>query len=63
MSTVNAIVFLHNKNIRGNTEMKYRTIKDLGKFERFLMIKFSDNLKCINYYNKDTREFIRQVKF
>jgi hypothetical protein len=54
-----AIVFFKDDS----RPVKYRNIKGAEKFERFVMSKFNDNLAAINFYNKETRGFVKQVKF
>lgn len=59
----NAIAFLDRPNDRGNKAIKYRGIKNIGKFERFLMASHGQNLTAINYYLKETKAFHHQTKF
>lgn len=43
--------------------IKYRNINNLEKFERFAMKKFSDRLGAINFYEKESKQFFKQIKF
>ena len=63
MTPYNAIAFLNVKNDRGNTAIKYRNIKNVEAFERFLIRQHGGNLQAINYYVKETRQFHHQIKF
>ncbi len=56
-----AILFFHPGS--GLNPVKYRNIKGSEKFERFAMSKFADTLQAINFYSKDSKQFIKQVKF
>jgi hypothetical protein len=55
-----AIVFFKPGTMLNPT--KYRNIKGFEKFERFAMSKFADKLQAINFYDKETKRFIKQVK-
>lgn len=46
----------------GLNPVKYRNIKGIEKFERFAMSKFADNLRAINFYDKETKKFFKQIK-